>query len=436
MHFGSSGIRETVTGEFVEATYRLGLSVGSNHRRMVIGGDTRTSTPTLKHALLAGLLATGSRIRDAGTLPTPSLAFIARHFDAGIMVTASHNPPAYNGVKLWNPDGSAFDDSQRARLEEALATHFRYPHISWETMTDCQPYPLAVEEHLERVLSDFPRRSNLKVVVDGGGGAASYVTPYLLSRMGCQVVAINCQPTGIFPRPSEPSPENLITLTQVVTAVGADLGLAHDGDGDRLVAVDELGNVVPGDKLLVLIARSLGAKSVVTTVDASMAIEQDGFEVSRTRVGDSFVSQGLKRGGDFGGEAAGAWIFPRVSLCPDGIYAAAVVASIVSHGKLSQQANDIPSYPLLRSSFPAQPGLLAAIDEELLKLEHISVTRPDGLRLDMGDAWLLLRPSGTEPKIRFTVEARSLSRAEQLLREVTKIVQSRQEKARLRVRLH
>ncbi|MBI4289117.1 MAG: phosphoglucosamine mutase [Chloroflexi bacterium] len=428
MHFGSSGIRETVTGEFLETAYRLGLSLGKGYRNVVVGGDTRTSTPALKHALLAGLLAAGARARDAGTLPTPSLAFVARHFDAAIMVTASHNPPEYNGVKLWNPDGSAFSDTQRSMLERSLASPYVYPNIVWEGMTESHSYPLAVEEHLERVLSDFPGKFNLKVVVDAGGGATSHVTPYLLGRMGCQVVSINCQPTGLFPRPSEPSPENLATLTQVVTAVGADLGLAHDGDGDRLVAVDEHGRVVPGDKLLVLIARFLHAKKVVTTVDASMAIEQAGFQTSRTRVGDAFVSQELKEGGDFGGEAAGAWIFPRVSLCPDGVYAAAVAVSIASQGKLSQQVDAIPSYPLLRVSFPASSSLLAAIDSELMKLEPASVTRLDGLRLDMGDGWLLVRPSGTEPKLRLTAEAISLPRARELLDGAIRIIESCRQK--------
>ena len=413
--FGSSGIREVVTAEFVEAVYHLGLSLGGSYREMIIGGDTRTSTPTLKYALLSGLLAAGALPRDGGTMPTPSLAFAARHFQAGAMITASHNPPEYNGIKLWNPDGSAFDEAQRDKLEKQLAVPYVYPDISWENMADFQAYPSAIDEHLARILSDFPGSFNLKVVVDAGGGAASLVTPNLLRQMGCQVIPLNCQPAGFFPRPSEPSPENLATLVQEVKATGADLGLAHDGDGDRLVAVDELGRVVPGDKLLVLIAHSLGAKKVVTTVDATMAIEEAGFQVLRTQVGDAFVSQEVKRGGDFGGEPAGAWIFPDISLCPDGIYAAAVVTRIVSRGKLSSQVDAIPAYPILRSSFYADRQLLPRIEEELMKLRPVSVSHLDGLRLDMGDGWLLVRPSGTEPKVRLTVEARNQRRAEELL---------------------
>lgn len=424
MRFGSSGIREVVTGQFVEAIYRLGLSLGCDYQQVIVGGDTRTSTPSLKHAILAGLLAAGARPKDAGTMPTPTLAFAARHFQAGIMVTASHNPPEYNGIKLWNPDGSAFDDVQRAKVEEMLASQFSYPTLSWERMADCQPYPSAIDEHLERILADFPSQFNLKVVVDAGGGATSQVTPRLLREMGCRVTSLNCQPTGFFPRPSEPLPENLTTLMQVVKATGADLGLAHDGDGDRLVAIDELGRFVPGDKLLILIAKYLGVKRIVTTMDASMAVEEAGFEVFRTRVGDTFVSQEVKKGGGFGGEPAGAWIFPQVSLCPDSIYAAAMVVQIASHGKLSRQVDAIPAYPLLRSSFPADGLLSARIEEELMKLKPTSLNRLDGFRLDMGDGWLLIRPSGTEPKVRLTVEAKSQKRAEELFNLGAGVIQS------------
>lgn len=418
-----------VTGEFVEAVYHLGLSLGRTYHQIIIGGDTRTSTPTLKYALLSGLLAAGSRVWDGGIIPTPTLSFAARHFQAGAMVTASHNPPEYNGIKLWNPDGSAFDEVQRGKLEEQITIPFRFLDIPWEEMGDFQTYPSAIDEHLKRILSDFPGNFSLKVVVDAGGGATSIITPDLLSQMGCTVIPLNCQPTGFFPRPSEPSPENLVTLVQMVKTTGADLGLAHDGDGDRLVAVDETGRVVPGDKLLILIANSIKARKVVTTVDASMAVEESGFQVTRTRVGDAFVSQEVKKGGDFGGEPAGAWIFSGVSLCPDGVYAAAVVTNIVSKERLSRLVDAIPSYPILRASFPADKKLMPQIEEELMRLQPLSVTRLDGLRLNMGDSWLLVRPSGTEPKVRLTVEARNPKRAKELLSSGKAIIQKCQEKA-------
>lgn len=436
MRFGSSGVRQVVTPLFLEGVYRLGLSLGNDYPKVIIGGDTRTSTPALKHAFLAGLMAMGVQVSDAGVLPTPTLAFAARRFNAGAIVTGSHNPPEYNGVKLWNPDGSAFDDAQRERIERLSARPSACLSTSWERMTDCFTYPTAIEEHLERVLSDFPGRLGLKVAVDAGGGAASHVTSRLLREMGCQVVSLNCQPTGFFPRPSEPTSESLGTLTEVVKAVGADLGLAHDGDSDRLVAVDDRGEVVPGDKMLVLLARSVGATKVVTTVDASMALEDAGFKVLRTRVGDAFVSQELKSGGDFGGEPSGAWIFPRVSFCPDGIYAAAAAARLASQEKLSQQADSIPVYRMLRDSFPVPRAgsptgleLFNRIEDGLMQLRPDATARLDGLRLDFGDAWLLVRPSGTEPKVRLTVEARTQTRARSLFVAATNTIRSCLDKA-------
>ena len=205
--------------------------------------------------------------------------------------------------------------------------------------------------------------------------------------------------------------------------------MAHDGDGDRLVAIDDMGRVVPGDKLLIVIANFLNARKVITTVDASMIVEEAGFQILRTRVGDAFVSQEMKNGGDFGGEAAGAWIFPKVSLCPDGIYAAAVVAHIVSKERLSVLVDAIPSYPILRASFPTDKQSMTRIEEELMRLRPLSVTRLDGLRLDMGAGWLLVRPSGTEPKLRLTVEAREHKRAEELFNSGKAVIQACQKRS-------
>jgi phosphoglucosamine mutase len=254
----------------------------------------------------------------------------------------------------------------------------------------------------------------LKVVVDCGCGAASLVTPYLLRRMGCEVLALDCDPSGHFPRDIEPTLENLGTLVQVVRATDADLGIAHDGDGDRMVAIDDAGRLIPGDKLLILFARELGAGQVVTTMDASMAVEESGFEVKRTRVGDAFVSDELKLGGDFGGETSGCWIFPSVSYCPDGIYAAAQIIRIACERRLTKLVDDLPSYPILRGSVAGEGVIIEKLEQRLMENEPISINTIDGFRLSFDDGWLLIRPSGTEPKIRLTAEARSEARAQAL----------------------
>jgi phosphoglucosamine mutase len=178
--------------------------------------------------------------------------------------------------------------------------------------------------------------------------------------------------------------------------------------------VDDRGNFVPGDKLLVIFARVLPAKEVVTTVDASMAIDEMEFTVSRTRVGDTYVSEELSKGGDFGGEPSGSWIFPNISLCPDGIYAAALVVTIASQQKLSQLVDSIPSYPLLRGSISSNGIIVTRLESQLMAMKPLSVSTADGIKLSFNDGWLLIRASGTEPRIRLTAEAKSEARVHQL----------------------
>ena len=411
--FGTSGIRRVVDSGLVRLTLKVGLTVGGIYGSVVVGGDTRTSSHALKHALISGLLAGGSRCCDAGVVPTPTLAFAAREFDAGAMITASHNPPEYNGIKLLNPDGCAFDSGQRKQIEESVLNE-SFTAAPWDKIGDSGVYNDAISKHVERILRDFPDRSKLKVVVDCGCGAASVITPDLLTRMGCEVVDLNCYPSGFFPRNAEPVEANLGDLMKTTTELGADLGIAHDGDGDRMMGVDDKGRFVSGDKLLAIFARDVGAKAVVTTIDASMAIDEMDYNVTRTRVGDNYVSEELRNGGDFGGEPSGSWIFPGISLCPDGIYAAARIVAIAGRQKLSQLVDSIPYYPVLRGSTTGEGVVISVLEQRLMAMNPLSVSNVDGIKLDFEDSWLLIRASGTEPKIRLTVEARSEAQARRL----------------------
>lgn len=414
--FGSSGIRDVVDSKFLRLMFEVGLAVGNSCSSAVIGCDSRTSSDAVKFAFLSGLLSGGAAASDAGLVPTPTLAYASRQFEVGAMVTASHNPPQYNGIKLVNQDGSAFDSAQRDKVERMLSVRSS-KLASWEKMAKCTAYAGAVEKHTDRILADFPGKFRVKVVVDCGGGAASVITPHLLTKLGCDVVTLNCQPSGHFPREIEPLPENLGDLMQAVNNEKADLGIAHDGDADRLAVIDNEGRFVPGDKLIALFARQLKVKKVVTTIDASMLIDELGFAVVRTRVGDSFVSDELRgkteAAQEFGAEPSGCFIFPRVSLCPDGIYAAARIVQIASEHPISSLVDQIPSYPVLRGSVPGDKAAMRLM-EKLLRTEAGELTTIDGLRLAFSDGWLLIRPSGTEPKIRITAEAKSEGRAKEL----------------------
>jgi len=271
-----------------------------------------------------------------------------------------------------------------------------------------------VEHHIESILPSFPAELKLKVVVDAGCGAAYEITPQLLKKLGCEVITLNCYPSGFFPRGIEPTEANLEDLRKAVKETGADLGIAHDGDADRMMAVDDRGEFISGDRLLALFAWAVGAKEVVTTLDASMAIDEMGLSVRRTRIGDTWVSEELRNGGDFGGEASGSWIFPGISLCPDGIYAAAQVVAIASRQKLSELVDNIPAYPLLRGSVGSDGVIMSALESGLMTMEPLSVSNIDGIKLSFEDGWLLVRASGTEPKIRLTAEAKSEAKVHQL----------------------
>ena len=406
--FGSSGIRRLADQNLVELTRKIGFILGGRYGKIVVGGDTRISTNTIKQALFHGMQATDSIFQDAGLIPTPTLAYAARHFDAGIMITASHNPPQFNGIKFCHPDGAAFDDREERQIE-SMVSSFDASSDTYKNTGVAHQHPDAVNEHIDRILDELPGSlGGLMVVIDCGAGAGSVITPRLLHEMGATPVRLYCEPSGVFPRPSEPTDANLTALKQKVIETKARVGLAHDGDADRLVVVTEHGDVISGDKLLIILAQHLMVKRIVTTVDASMAIEESGLTARRTRVGDSAVSSELKKTrGEFGGEPCGAWIFPRLSYCPDGINAAAIIAMIAGGGQsLSKLAGEIPSYPIIRGSVRFNPTQdIAGIESSLMAFDPIGIDRTDGIKLKFSSGWLLVRPSGTEPLMRITVEA-------------------------------
>jgi phosphoglucosamine mutase len=404
--FGTSGIRRLVDKELFELALHTGMALGRTRKNILVGCDTRTSSQALKQAFMAGLSAAGARACDGGVMPTPTLGLSARNFDAGAMITASHNPPEYNGIKLFNLDGSGFDVAQGKAIEEAIFSG-AIATASWTDIKRSSVLDDAIDRHIACIMADFPRGVRTRVVVDCDGGAGSVITPYLLQRLGCDVITLNANATGFFPHEIEPVAANLSDLSRAVVALGAAGGIAHDGDADRAMAVDEKGNFIPGDKLFAILARAAGARDVVTTVDASMAIEELGVSVIRTRVGDTFVSEELRTHGDFGGEPSGAWVFPKLSLCPDGVYAAALIAAIAGKSRLSELAAEIPAYPIIRGSVAHHGFSMPELRKRLMKLDPVAVNDIDGLKLIFTDGWCLVRPSGTEPRIRLSAEART-----------------------------
>ena len=412
--FGSSGIRGIVNKEVTpELALQVGLVLGSRKKTAVIGRDPRVSAPMIEHALVAGLTAAGCDVTKIGMVTTPTLAYAARKYECGVMVTASHNPSEYVGVKLWNPDGMAFDSAQQDEIEEAIEKR-NFSLAPWNFIGKITEDENAIRDHMH-MIEELVKDSELRVVLDCGCGAGSTISPYLLQELGCQIITLNSQPDGHFPaRNPEPIDQNLSLLKKAVVEFGADLGLAHDGDADRMMAVDEKGNFVSGDELLAIFGRfecENERGSVVVPVDTSMMVDDylEGSEIIRTRVGDVYVAEGIKQfGAIYGGEPSGSWIFPKISYCPDGIYAAAKLVEIVGEKKLSELRAELPVYNTKRGALPCPNEKKAEFMKKVkAKLEPLGkVLDIDGIRVELEDGWVLVRPSGTEAKVRITAEAR------------------------------
>ncbi|MHC3436828.1 phosphoglucosamine mutase [Natrialbaceae archaeon A-gly3] len=424
--FGTSGIRGPV-GETVTADLALsvGRSVASEgYRRVVVGRDTRESGSMLVDALTAGLRECGAEVYDVGVVPTPTVARAVcwTGADAGIVVTASHNPATDNGFKLWTSAGKAFGPDRRHAIEQRIRTD-EYDLQPWDEVGSSQRIEWALERHEEAIAEAVSIDDPVSVVVDVGNGVGS-ITARVLTDLGCDVVTLNAQEDGSFPgRESEPTRESLEALGTLVGETNAAVGLAHDGDADRLLAVDETGSFVPKDVLLALFAREAAAEgdTVVTPVDTSLAVDDAvgavGASVTRTRVGDAHVAQRVaEEDAAFGGEPSGAWIWPGEALCPDGPLAACTLVELIArHGSLSTLVAGVETYPIRRASIETQEKdvVMDRVRDTILERED-DVDTVDGVRVDTGDGWYLVRKSGTEPLVRVTAEARTPTQAEQL----------------------
>jgi phosphoglucosamine mutase len=403
MLFGSSGIRRRFDQTLADIALRVGSVLASGSPDVILGMDTRTTSPLLKDLVIAGILGGGGTVKKAGIVPTPTVAFNSRSARAGCMITASHNPEEYNGLKLFNPDGSSFTLTQQADMEALLGTQ---NWTDWMHQGRVEEFD-AVTPHKSAILNQVNIPGNRSAVLDCGNGAGSLFTPSLLSDAGVRTTCINCNPSGFFARPSEPLQEHVSFIGSMVKKTGAGCGVIHDGDADRMMGFDNRGRYISGDHLLVLFARYLDAKRVVTTSDASMVIEECA-EVRRTPVGDAFVSEELLNWGDFGGEPSGAWIFPKVSLCPDGPFAAALFCEMSSEWDIAREIDTIPAYHLLRQSFACENA-----GDILIRLGATIPT--DGIRISDEEGWCLIRASGTEPKIRITAEGKTLPKVKALM---------------------
>ncbi|MGN1321645.1 phosphoglucosamine mutase [uncultured Methanosphaera sp.] len=430
--FGTFGVRRVantvLTPEFAS---KIAAAYGTKVKGTIaIGSDPRTSSEMIKHAVTAGLLSTGCNVVDLGTLPTPAVQYAVRkYYDGGIMVTASHNPPKYNGLKLLDSDGIGTPDDLEEEIED-IYFNDKQERVTWDKIGKAYKRNIVdeyIDEVLKRVDVEAIKDAHLKVVLDCGSGAACRTTPYIIRKLGCEITTLNCQPDGAFPgRNPEPTEDNLQDLIKVVKATGADIGIAHDGDADRTICIDEKGQFVFGDKSFALVEKSMLEKNnggkIVTTVATSNAIAdialQNNGEIILTRVGDLVVARKLQEvDGLFGGEENGGLIFPDFVYGRDSGLATAMLLEILAKTKkpLSELISELPTYFSEKRKVQCPDDKKSIVAEGILKdTTDYEVDTTDGVKVITDEGWVIIRPSGTEPIYRCFSEAKTPEKAAEL----------------------
>jgi phosphoglucosamine mutase len=402
-YFGTDGVRgvvgEDVTPELVERLGRA-ATLWSQGGRVFVGRDTRASGPELEEAFARGIVAAGGNAVLAGVLPTPAVALLA--LDLGAVISASHNPPEYNGVKFFDREGHKLTDEAEEEIEALLDAPFEgepgtVDHVG-----------VATDSYLEHIIERFGSDlSGLEVVVDCANGAYTGVAPNAFEQLGAKVTAIGADPDGTNINVGYGATD-LAALQQVVTREGADLGIAFDGDGDRMLAVDARGEVVDGDQILAILMLHLDVELVAVTVMANLGLhrlaEEHGIRVVTTDVGDRYVLEALYReGGLLGGEQSGHIIYLRDHVTGDGLAAGLLLCGALEGRTLEAAAAQMPRFPQVKANVRvARRELPELVTDEVERLNE---------ELD-GSGRVLVRPSGTEPVIRILAEAETFPEAE------------------------
>ena len=440
--FGTSGVRGVVGEELTcDFFLQLGRAIGTNlpvRSRVCIASDSRLSRDMIKAGLNAGILAAGVDVVDLGILPTPALAFLTRELDfaAGIMITASHNPPQFNGVKLWNPSTIGYSREQEASIEKVYYNQ-SFRTVPWDDLGQLTAHPAAKDIYYTAIEKKIRVQTDLKIVVDPGNGAASSIASELFTRMGIPVLPINDEPDGTFPnRPSEPRGDTLTKTIQYLKDERADLAVCFDGDADRVVFCDEKGFIGYNEMIAFIsycVTASAPEKVVATTVETGRlldhAVQKAGGTVVRGKVGDVAVAHLVKKyNACIGVEQVGVYIFPELGMHPDTLYAALFLLKTIDEpAEIRKFIASLPPMHFAKHGIPCpndeKQQVMKAVESLTDRLTPQKVNLLDGIRLEFPDSWLLIRPSGTEPLIRVICESESESRMETLLNEGINMVE-------------
>lgn len=446
--FGTAGIRrvfQNYSESDVMFTPHMSLDVGlalgtylGGVGTIVIGKDIRMSALPIEHSLIAGCVSAGCKVVTLGIVTTPTLAISLRYLraDAGVMITASHNTPEYIGLKLWNPSGLGFTPEQEEEIER-IYTDKCFINTRWDEIGKITHVNDINDTHIlditKRIKFDGCK---LNVIVDPGNGSSCEIVPKLLGTYDVNVTTLNAQMDGRFPgRYSEPSEKNLKKISQFLKISDQkDIGIALDGDADRVIFLDESGEIIDPIRLLALLAKDYIEKNkskikkedlkVVTPINSSSLLEDIltplGCQIIRTEVGDIKVACALKENGGFlGGENSGTYIWPRYHYGPDSIVTIATILQMLcdTEKTLGELLKDIPEYPFYRKAIKLKQDIpfteevnKKIIEEMTLTFDYlgkklINVNRMDGCRFDYEDGWILIRRSGTSPYLRISGES-------------------------------
>lgn len=455
--FGTNGIRGIVNDDMnCELALGIGKAWGTffkstiSRPKIAIGTDARLSNGMLNAAITSGLLSTGCDVVDVGLVPTPALQYTVKEkdFDSGVMITASHNPPQFNGIKGIASDGTEFFKD----VEEAIENiYFQKTYLleDWKNVGTRSTWEESNDFYINGVLSkvdvDLIKKQRFHVVIDCGHGVGGLVTPVLLKKLECKVTSLFCELDGTFPkRNSEPIPENLDNIMNLVKESDVAFGIAQDGDADRAIFIDENGRYLWGDKTLSLAGKyitmekkgGISVTPVTTSTCFEDVIHESGGEVIYTKVGSPTVAKVMKEEkAVFGGEENGGLIFPDFQYCRDSLMSLAKILEIISKEKkaLSELIADIPNYEMYKTKLACpnekKKSVLKKLVSQVRDSEDIlKIDETDGVKLHVKNGWILMRPSGTEPIFRVYSESKKLHYAEQLAssykRMVEEIIQS------------
>jgi len=436
LKIGITGVRgivgETFTPE-VSVGFAQAFATYLDSGRILICRDTRSSGPMVRSAVVAGLLAAGCEVIDLGICPTPSLQLAVTWLkaDGGIAVTAGHNPSAWNALKFVRGDGLYLDPQQ---AEELLDIYHQgeFAKATWKKIQPAIQYQDPIEHHIESLKRAFDvetiKRRHLRVAVDCCNGACSLLIPRWLAELGCEVLAINDDPNGIFPHRPEPTPATMAQLSALVKAGHADIGFAHDADGERLGIVTELGERL-SEELTVAVATRVrldqSPGTIVTNVCTTGAIEQIaaryGSSVVRTPVGQTYISGAMfEHGAVLGGEGSGGVTVPQVHLTHDSAAALGLILEGLARSgePVSEIVGQLPSLFMLKHNIAVEPNHLYSVLQDFrvaIEGEQLPYDLTDGIKIDSPEGWVHVRASNTESMIRVIVEAENESNARRLL---------------------